>query len=409
MARYRLLVTLLSLVIVGIGATITILLAKGYTINQKTGTISGTGILAISSTPDAASVYLDNHLVGATNSTISYLQPRAYQVKMVKEGYFDYLKTVQVRKELVTKVEALLLPRAPTLSPMTFTNAQNPLLSLGGNHLVWAVSTGEKAGLWVADITDGRTLLASSEPRQIIKDQPTLFFSQAKLLWSPDSKKLLVTLQEGNQPGEKFNRNFILETDQLNQRPVDVTLTLNATLNQWQEDINKSAAAKTERLSPETAKVASEAARMAVDATKSATKTISAPTATVLTPPQTAATLSYYPDGLHWSVGLTKFFFQTNDGYIVYDLKEKERHLLKIKPDSIFWLPESPDSNHLVLVEDKQISIMEADGDNRTIIYSGNFLNNIAFPWSNGSRLIILANFNAPASTQANLYTISLR
>lgn len=406
MTKYRIVISLLSLAIIGIGATITILLAKGYTISQRTGAITGTGILAVSSIPDGASVFLDGHLTAATNSTVSYLEPHNYVVKIAKEGYFDYQRAIEVKKELVTKVEALLFPRAPSLSPMTFNGALNPVLSPSGTKIAWGVEAGEKAGLWVADLSDGRTLLAPSDPRLIIKNTPSLIFSKAKIMWAPDSKNLLVSLQENEQPGSKFVRNYILETDRLNERPNDATLTLSKTIKEWQNELIQQASARTSRLDENSKKAALVALETSPESTASAK--------TAELKLLNSSTLSYYPDGLHWSPGENKFFYQTKDGYAVYDMKEKKQYILNIKPKNIWWLPESPDSNHLILVGSQQegsgqIDIIEADGQNKTTIYSGNLFSSLAFPWPNGSRLIILTNFNAPANTPLNLYTISLR
>ncbi len=420
----------MSLAIIGIGAIITILLAKGYTISQKTGAITGTGILVVSSIPDGASVLLDGHLTAATDSTVSYLEPRNYTVKITKEGYFDYQKAIEVKKELVTKVEALLFPRAPSLSPMTFNGAINPVLSPSGTKIAWGVDSGEKAGLWVADLSDGRILLAPSDPKLIIKNTPALIFSKAKITWAPDSKNLLVSLQENQQPGSKFVRNYILDTDRLNERPNDATLTLSKTIKEWQDELIQQASARTSRLDESSKKAALAALETSPESTASAKAGV-LPLSRL--PLEASAkwdspALSYYPDGLHWSPGENKFFYQTRDGYVIYDTKEKKQYILNIKPKNIWWLPESPDSNHLILIDSQQagsgpvltngpvlslsngqIDIIEADGQNKTTIYSGNLFSSLAFPWPNGSRLIILTNFNAPAGTPLNLYTISLR
>ncbi len=70
------------------------------------------------------------------------------------------------------------------------------------------------------------------------------------------------------------------------------------------------------------------------------------------------------------------------------------------------WLP---DSKHVILVTDKAIEIVEYDGTNQTKIYVGPFFEQFVYPWPNGSKLIILTNFNQLESSQYNLYAVGLR
>lgn len=53
----RFIATLVTLLIIAVGAGGAVLLAKGYRLSAKTGTISGTGIISVTSIPDQASVY----------------------------------------------------------------------------------------------------------------------------------------------------------------------------------------------------------------------------------------------------------------------------------------------------------------------------------------------------------------
>ncbi len=49
---------------------------------------------------------------------------------------------------------------------------------------------------------------------------------------------------------------------------------------------------------------------------------------------------------------------------------------------------------------------MEYDGQNRTTLYSGPFVNRFLYPWPDGSRLLIQTSFSP--ETPANLYAIEL-
>lgn len=70
------------------------------------------------------------------------------------------------------------------------------------------------------------------------------------------------------------------------------------------------------------------------------------------------------------------------------------------------WLP---DSRHIIVMKDASIHIVEYDGTNDTQVYAGPFQNNFVYPWPNGSKLIILTNFNQTETVPLNLYALGLR
>src|SRR5581483_5211609 len=97
----RFIFTIVTLIIIIAIASVAVFLAKGYRFSPKTGSITGTGILSITSMPDQASVFLDGHLTTATNTNINSLIPKEYDVKITKEGFIDWEKKVQVKEGLV--------------------------------------------------------------------------------------------------------------------------------------------------------------------------------------------------------------------------------------------------------------------------------------------------------------------
>ena len=155
----RFVFTIITLVAIAISATIAIFLAKGYRFSPQEKRIVGTGIITISSEPDAASVFLDNHLTTATNTTIASLTPKDYTVKVVKEGFIPWEKQISVKEGLVTEVKVTLFPAIPTIYPLTYNGVESPTLSPDGGKLAYIVagkagqtaSAGKKAGIWVLD------------------------------------------------------------------------------------------------------------------------------------------------------------------------------------------------------------------------------------------------------------------
>lgn len=72
--------------------------------------------------------------------------------------------------------------------------------------------------------------------------------------------------------------------------------------------------------------------------------------------------------------------------------------------NSLQWFP---DSKHLLYVADGKVQIMEYDGHNNTVIYSGPFIDEFVYPWPDGSQIIIYTSFSP--DSPFNLYAINLK
>lgn len=355
----RFLITIVTLVVIGLAAAIAIFFAKGYTISTTEKRIVGTGIITISSEPDAASVFIDGHLTTATNATVSSLPTKTYSIKVVKEGFIPWEKQVSVKEGVVTEVKVTLFPAIPTIYPLTFTGVKNPILSPDGSKLVYIVpGTGKKSGVWVWTLARNQQIAfaRSSEPHQIASSI-IADFSEAVLKWSPDSKQVLATLG---------NNNYLLDSDRLNEQPPDITPLLSVTLTGWAEDIESKEAVRNLTIKDVSLrKIASESAN------------------------------------LSWSPDETKFMAREK----VYDLEENGEYSLPAALTHI-WLP---DSRHIILVEKDSISLVDFDGTNKAVIFAGNFLNNFVFPWPDSSRIVIISSLPTPTASEPNLYGINLR
>jgi len=108
----RIIITLIFLIIT-ITYAITIY-AKGYRINLQNGiSLKATGILSTTSKPKAASVYINDHLLTATDDTIN-LPPGEYEIKIAKDGYNTWQKRVNLKKENVYQTDTHLFALSPT-------------------------------------------------------------------------------------------------------------------------------------------------------------------------------------------------------------------------------------------------------------------------------------------------------
>lgn len=361
----KFILTIGTLIIIAIAAGIAIFFAKGYTFSSKEKRVVGTGILTVSSQPDSASVYLDGHLTTATNATIPSLSPKSYSVRIVKEGFIPWEKTVTVKESLVTEIKITLFPAIPTIYPLTFTGVANPLLSPDGGKLLYAVTSGKKAGLWVWTMVKSEPLsfARNSEPHQITANL-TVDFSKAALRWSPDSKQVLATVG---------NTSYLLGSDQMSSDPRDITATVQTTLKSWDEDI----------------KTRSDAQIMAIKDLKL----------------RKIASDSGGQASLNWSPDETKFMVKADAQVKIYGLESSQEYILPKAKDHL-WLP---DSKHVILVEDKAISLVDFDGSNKAVIFAGSFLDDFVFPWPDFSRLVIISTLPTPTASEPNFYGINLK
>ena len=364
--------------VIAISAGIAIFLAKGYRLSPEDIRIVGTGIINISSEPDAASVFIDGHLTTSTNATIPSLTPKTYSVRVVKEGFIPWEKDVIVKEGLVTEVKITLFPAIPTIYPLTFTSLANPTLSPDGSKLAFIVpatstlGNNKKAGIWVWTMVKNQPIAfaRSSEPHQVITSL-SIDFSKAMLQWSADSKQILATLG---------NNNYLLDADRLNTDPRDISPILTVTLNEWQDSKEQADALLIENIKDiNFRKIASD-----------------------------SSFVKWSPDEnkfLAREQAITNQEKELLGDVKVYDLEDNKQYNLP-QAKSFMWLP---DSRHIILVEEDTISLVEFDGVNRSVIYAGNFEDNFVFPWPDSSRLVIVSSFPTPTASEPNLYGINLR
>lgn len=389
-----------------------ILYGKGYrfgTIQNGKPTLSKTGLLVATSKPNGAQVFINGNLTSATDDTIDLI-PGEYTVKIQKEGYFPWEKKVSIRKEVVTKAEALLFPSAPKLENITSIGVQQPVLDPSGRRIAFRVASqsAKKNGLYVLDMTTTPILTLGTSAKQLT-DDVTALFSTANYIWSPNGEEIMASIS--GQPN--FPNYYLLNSASYNETPRNITAILSTVEEQWQsqklerEQARLNALPKATRLMiQENFSILSwsqEDDKILYSASRSATLPI------IIKPRRIGI------DEIREDRKISE-----SDIY-VYDIKDDINFKIKEidteictriettdpcpKPTFIQWLP---DSKHLILTEDNKINIMEYDGTNSTTIYAGPFLDNFVSPWPNSNKLVVLTNFNNP-DVAANLYTISLQ
>ena len=411
-------------------ATIAVIFyGRGYRPDFQNNQIKPTGLLSATSQPVGSQVYVDGLLKTATNNPVN-LDPGWYTVKITKEGYIAWEKHLRVQGEVVTRTDAFLFPTSPSLSPLTNTGVEKPLLSPDGTKIVFIIptsvaSSSKRAGLWVYELTE-RPLGLNRDPRQLGTTTAGLDFSKAIVRWSPDSSQVLadfgssVRLYEAGNAGQ-FE---------------DVSATYPILLREWEDSKNiklkqqlsafkqgfidvATSSAKIIALSPDENKILYEA-------------TSSATLPQIMDPPL----IGTNPTEEHRQIEPGKLYVydaKEDKNYFLLDKNEVLTHSSNPSPtpkqsprssanpasnsstnsqlpssnyDFIRWFPTS---RHLVLSLPGKIDILEYDRTNWITVYSGPFVDGFFAPWPNGSRIILMTNLNPGQSTLPNLYTVNLR
>jgi hypothetical protein len=422
------LLTAVTAIFLATTTTLIIFWARGYRPDFQEKTLKGTGLLVINSSPTGAQVYLNERLTTATNNTLNLI-PGDYQVKIVKDGYLPWEKTLKLQKELVTQANALLLPVAPSLEALTFTGVVKAIPSPDGQKIAFTTASASaeaKNGLYILRLSGGP--FSFRPETQQIGSQLGFDFLDADFLWSPNSSQILAYRQ--NESGEIFQA-VLLEADRLNNLPYpDQTGVLPLLLGDWQQEVTEVTTANLAKL-----------------------------------PEKLKAILETNADGLYWSPNKEKILYtatasaalpdellpplpasntqsqnrKLEPGKIyVYDLKEDKNFAVgEFNRDKIPPLPEkqpllaqikrlsnsySPvfsqpfqwysDSQHLLISQENKILIEEYDHTNQTTVYTGplkNLVDNFAFvfPWPDGSKLVILTSLNK--DQPVNLYGIKIK
>lgn len=375
-----------------LATTLVVFYGKGYRFGfgQGRADFFGTGLLVATSQPNGAQVFVDGHLTTATDNTLN-LTPGEYTIKIFKDGYFPWEKKLKIKKEVVTKADALLLPNAPKLENITNVGVKNPVLDPSKTRLAYSIASqsARKNGIYILDLTTRPILTLQSASTQIT-DDTTDRFSDSTFAFSPDGTALIATTSA--------QTSYLLDANDLNANPQDVTATLANVNSDWEKQKSEQNKSKLDSLSKKLRKIISDnfnVLEWSLDDTKILYEASSSASLPIIVNPRL--------------VGVDTSFEQRKlekGSVYVYDIREDKNYKIEVKSGkNLHWFP---DSSHLIYIADQKINIMELDGNNNTTIYAGPFVDSFAFPWPDGSKVVILTNLGNPNITP-NLYTIVLK
>jgi hypothetical protein len=412
--KQRLLVFLFGLIVVPFATYLVILFARGYRPNFINRQIQSTGLLVAQSYPDGANIYLNNELKSATNTTLN-LPPQKYAVEIKKDGFTSWKKDLQVEAEIVTRATAWLFPSVPSLKAITSTGSLHPTASPDGTKVAYFVPNKKLFDLLILDLNESPLGLINRDPKKLITSSslPT------NILWSPDSRQILLSASSSATLVELSNSQSRTLTDNVQQL-----------LNGWKLSHQEKEQAKFSNLPKKLQEIL---------ATTSAQITWSPKENKLLYVATASATIpNSIVKPLPGSSTQSQNRVLSPGNVYVYDLEEDRNFqvgVVKITPTptpsrktptptpsiqpqtwntyvgystpgGFSWFPSS---SHIYKVEGNKITITEYDGQNPTIVYAGPMEENLAIPYPSAKQILILTNLNPELTQLSNLYAISLR
>ena len=86
-----------------------------------------------------------------------------------------------------------------------------------------------------------------------------------------------------------------------------------------------------------------------------------------------------------------------------------EAFKLQYSPLNLHGYQWFPTSSHLIINKASGIEVVEYDGTNRAVLYSGPRDAHFVYPWPDGSKLLISTNLGSDQSVPLNLYAITIK
>lgn len=404
-------------VFLALGTSLAVLYARGYrfSLGQGEPRVSKTGILNVTSTPQGSQVYINNNLTTATNNSIN-LTPGKYTVKVAKDGYSDWQKDIEIKEEEVTSANARLFPKSPTLQSISTFGVEEAIVDPTGTKLAFKIASASarQNGIYMFDMTQRPLPILQGQGSSQLVDDTADTFSRAHISFSPDGRELLASIsavptEEEPDSLSQTATYYLLRTDEFNDDPQNITATIFATLDLWEEQKQSKETARLKSLKKNVADFYNENFRVIAHSPDEEKILYQASNSTEM------------PIFMNPRRIGNNFLYERRDleknAVYVYDIKE-DMNTRVVEPTEDICIDDTtgcsvsfswfPDSEHLVYVYDGKINIVEDDGANMTTIYAGPFINHYVFPWPDGSRMVILTNLGN-LSVAPTLYTIGLK
>lgn len=411
--------------------------ARGYRISIKDRLLVPSGILAITSNPKAAKVYVNGELKGVTDLNLT-LPADQYTVEVKKDGYTDWKQNVSLKGEIVMSLDAALYPKNPSLSPLTSLGIVKAVpIDQTDNVMIFAQNgDAEKDGIYIFD--SSKKPLSFFPPLRLMVLKQSLpadvDFTKSTIYFDPDFKQSII---EFTTPTTSYAYLVALDTE--NATPFDVTTSKNAILDAWNVQKNDDIIKILETFPKEIRPIASDSFHIisfSPDKTKmlyQVDKPLTLPR--VIIPPligsnQSPEARELKPNALYlYDKKEDKNFPIPFEFQKLQNIVESAQNLPTRVPtptprplfgtspspaistpllkdtSPILWYP---DSRHLGILQEREILIIDYDGTNQRTVYAGPFEKDFFLITTDG-RLFILTNLNPQYNQFPDIYEVGIK
>lgn len=417
--------------------------ARGYRLDVSSTAITSTGLVAVTSTPRTAKVYVNSELKGITDLSLN-LAPGTYTFTVVKEGYFPWQKTVKLRGEIVQSLDAILYPVNSSLNPLTnigiakaipigtesdriiLFSDNSPKASVEAEVVLeptsQVINDTSSAGIYVYDASRRVISLLPNIQRIISYEKigPELDPANLDIVFSPDGKQMIVfvidsTDQERPSSYRQYNEYYphyslpenyvqalLVNIDEVDGTALDITETVESLVDAWTQTKDRQLSTLTKAMN-----------RPLGDFFKSTTHIldISQDKTRLLYQATTSASLAPILKQPLIGSNQTEEVRETKPNNIYsYDIKEDRNYLIindfEAQKQSLPIF--HPNSKNIIYSEAKSISISDFDGKNKYKVYSGPFDPRF-FAIASDGRIFILTNLNPELTKYGDLYAVGVR
>lgn len=414
--------------------------ARGYRFDIEKKTVTSTGIISVNSNPEPAKVYVNGELKGVTDIDLT-LPHGTYQVEVKKDGFTEWRRTIGLKGEIVMSINAMLFSKNPSLTPLTNLGIAKAI-NIGQTENILLVSDAgdfEKDGIYLFEGTKKTiSIFPPLKPILLKSNLPEgTDLATLDVNFSPEFDQGIFSFTSG----EAENSYLISLTDN-NIQLQDVTLSKNTLLNAWNKERNRQVLKILETFPKKLRNVATSSVELVAispDETKFlyvAKRSVDLPR--IIQPPLIGSNQT--PESRSIELGKVYIYDKKEDkNFLLKDISSIEQSLnekiitpsptmtesLLVDPEAttepelnlvdesitnqvlsqVHWFP---DSRHLITRTNNQIAVMEYDGENKVVVYSGPLKDNF-YASTSSYNLIVVANLNPLNNKNGDLYAIGIR
>lgn len=185
-------------------APATIFYSQGWRFDFQSKKITKTGAFFFKVFPKSAQIYLNDKFIKKTDflfgtGYVENLLPKKYHIKIVKENYYPWEKTLEIKEELATEAKNIVLIPQKVNFNILSTQIDNFFPSPDGRKIIFVKKTDQNWSLSLFEI--------DKNIQSFLTERKGEFFD---LKWSLDSKKIILETSFGESI-----RHYILELDKI--------------------------------------------------------------------------------------------------------------------------------------------------------------------------------------------------